>query len=94
MPAAGTERRCVRYTGTVQGVGFRYTAHRLAQTYAVTGYVRNLRDGSVEIVAEGAPAELDRFLAAVATTKARDIEGSEVQRQPPTGEYNAFEIAY
>jgi acylphosphatase len=57
-----TERRRVRYAGRVQGVGFRFTARRLAQGFAVTGYVRNEPDGRVEVVAEGEPETIDAFL--------------------------------
>jgi acylphosphatase len=53
------------FRGRVQGVGFRYTAHRIAADYEVCGYVRNLPDGRVELVAEGEPAEIDRFVNAV-----------------------------
>src|SRR5262245_51276190 len=47
------ERRTVYYTGHVQGVGFRYTARAAAQSCDVVGFVRNLDDGRVQIVAEG-----------------------------------------
>jgi acylphosphatase len=56
------ERRRYVFRGRVQGVGFRATAHRLAQDFDVTGYVRNQPDGSVELVAEGKPAVLDGFV--------------------------------
>lgn len=59
------ERRRVYYSGQVQGVGFRYTTLHLAEGFAVTGYVRNLDDGRVELLVEGEPAELDRFLEAI-----------------------------
>ena len=51
----------VLYSGRVQGVGFRYTVQRLATGFDVTGAVRNLPDGRVELVAEGASDELDAF---------------------------------
>ncbi|MEN9572221.1 MAG: hypothetical protein RL514_76 [Verrucomicrobiota bacterium] len=51
----------VFYSGRVQGVGFRYTVKQVAAGYAVTGTVRNLADGRVELVAEGARDELDAF---------------------------------
>lgn len=51
------------YSGQVQGVGFRYTASRLAQRYEITGYVRNLPDGDVELLVQGRAAEIDQFLA-------------------------------
>jgi len=42
--------KLVRYRGCVQGVGFRYTARRLAEGFPVAGYVRNLSSGEVELV--------------------------------------------
>lgn len=59
------ERRRILYSGRVQGVGFRLTARRLARGFAVAGYVRNLSDGRVELVAEGEPGVLDAFLEVV-----------------------------
>ena len=44
----------ILFSGQVQGVGFRYTAHRTAGRYNVTGFVRNLPDGDVEMLAQGA----------------------------------------
>ncbi|HOY58666.1 MAG TPA: acylphosphatase [Verrucomicrobiota bacterium] len=49
------------YSGHVQGVGFRYSVRSVAQGYEVSGLVRNLLDGRVELVAEGARNELDAF---------------------------------
>lgn len=51
----------VLYSGHVQGVGFRYTAKSVANGFEVTGAVRNLADGRVELIAEGARGELDGF---------------------------------
>ena len=59
------QRRQVLYSGHVQGVGFRYTTRSIARDYEVTGYVRNLPDGSVEVVAEGPVDQLDVFLEQV-----------------------------
>ena len=64
MPTEPRRLKAV-FSGTVQGVGFRAGAQRLAQDYAVTGTVRNLPSGKVELVAEGDEAELQRFLKAV-----------------------------
>jgi acylphosphatase len=54
-------RVLVLYSGRVQGVGFRYTVKQVAAGYAVVGRVRNLPDGRVELVAEGARDELEAF---------------------------------
>jgi acylphosphatase len=58
-------RRLWRFDGRVQGVGFRATTVRLASRYAVSGYVRNLPDGGVEVLAEGTEIELDTFRRAI-----------------------------
>jgi len=55
----------VFYEGRVQGVGFRYTARRVAAGFDVSGYVRNLPDGRVELVASGDREEIDGFLDAM-----------------------------
>jgi acylphosphatase len=90
--ADAAESRRVLYSGRVQGVGFRYTTREVAQSFAITGFVRNLRSGRVELVAEGAPAELDRFLAAVAEKMAGYIKDYAIERGPPSGKLTTFEI--
>lgn len=59
------ERRRVIFSGRVQGVGFRASTSYTARGFDVIGYVRNLPDGTVEVVAEAEAAEIDRFVAAV-----------------------------
>jgi acylphosphatase len=86
------ERRIVFYSGRVHGVGFRYTARQIAQQHAVTGWVRNLPDRRVQLVVEGEPWELDRFLAALAERMCDCIHSAQVSREPATGEWSAFEI--
>ncbi len=88
------ERRTVLYRGLVQGVGFRYTARSIAARFAVAGYVRNLADGRVELVAEGAPAELDRFLAAISEAMGRYIDVTEQVTSPSTEGLRGFEIRF
>lgn len=53
------------YSGRVQGIGFRYAAKTVATGFEVTGVVRNLPDGRVELMAEGSKEELDAFLVAI-----------------------------
>ena len=61
-------KRCrlrIFYSGTVQGVGFRYTTKSVATGFEVTGTVRNLPDGRVDVIAEGARTELEAFRTAI-----------------------------
>ncbi len=72
------KRMQIFFSGNVQGVGFRFTAERLARRFPVTGYVRNLDDGRVEVVAEGEEQTLTDFLTAIRESgmknNIRDIE--------------------
>ena len=58
-------RMTIVYSGHVQGVGFRYTVRSVAMGFEVTGTVRNLPDGRVELVAEGDKTELEAFRRAI-----------------------------
>src|SRR5437764_1074324 len=83
----------IRYTGRVQGVGFRYTAQHLAKDFAVAGYVRNLPSGDVELVAEGAAEQVDAFLTAVSERMAGYIEQTSIHEVEPC-QCKGFHIRY
>lgn len=83
----------VVYSGRVQGVGFRYTAKGLADRYPVTGYVRNLPSGDVELAAEGEAEQVDAFLAAVAGQMASYIRTTAVHEET-LNHYRGFGIRY
>jgi acylphosphatase len=88
-------RAQVFYTGRVQGVGFRYSAREVACGYEVTGYVRNLPDGRVELVAEGEEAEVAAFLDGIrASHLASYIRNEAVHWSPATGQFKGFGITY
>jgi acylphosphatase len=76
------ECRRVYFSGRVQGVGFRFTSQQIARGFDVDGYVRNLPDGRVELVAEGHPAEVDGFLAAIRDVMRAYIRGEAVEPCP------------
>ncbi len=83
------------FTGTVQGVGFRFTAERLARRFKVTGFVRNLDDGSVEVVAEGAEAELVAFLTALRESGMKGyIRDVEAHWSKTDGSFSRFSIEF
>ena len=87
-------RRHVIYRGRVQGVCFRMISHELSHNFQVVGYVRNLPDGTVELEAEGEPAEVDRFLAAIASEFKHNIANADIRALPPGGGEGAFRITY
>ncbi len=88
------ERREVHYRGRVQGVGFRYRTQRIASRLAVAGYVKNLPDGRVLLVAEGEPDELDRLLASVRVELGRYITDVGQSVGPASGQYSGFDIRF
>jgi len=83
-------RRHVYYSGMVQGVGFRYTVTRMAAGRPVTGFVKNLADGRVELVVEGPEHEVLGLVADVAERMQGYIHGRQVLDEPATGEFGGF----
>ena len=88
------ERVTNLYSGRVQGVGFRYAVKTLTTGFEVTGLVRNLPDGRVELIAEGLKAELTAFQQAIRESElGHFIRKEEVAWQAPQGGLRGFEIA-
>ena len=80
-------------TGRVQGVGFRWFTHDTARREGVHGWVRNLADGSVEVIAEGDQPAVDRLEAAVRRgPSSAHVERFDVEELAPTGRPAGFEI--
>ena len=84
----------VFYTGTVQGVGFRYTVRRIAGQLDVTGFVRNLRDGRVQLVVEGLQPEIERLLEMVDDTFGGYVRHQEKQQLMASEEFTSFDIQF
>ena len=82
-------------SGRVQGVGFRYFVIKAAEPLGVTGYVRNLRDGTVEIVAEGNPMELRTLqMDVLAGPRYGHVDRIDSADLEPSGRYTGFNIRY
>jgi acylphosphatase len=81
------------YSGSVQGIGFRYTVKSVATGFEVAGTVRNLPDGRVELTGEGAKGELEAFRQAIRDAGLEHfIRKEEVSWSEATGEFRGFEI--
>ncbi len=93
MTGTNRWRMHVLYSGYVQGVGFRYTARQTARGYAVTGFVRNLPDGRVELIAEGDREELEAFRQGIRDAGlAHFIRHEDVTWSEARGGFSGFEI--
>ena len=91
---AETTARLVHYAGRVQGVGFRVTTASMARRHPVVGWVRNLPDGRVQLLAEGAPEAVKAFLQAVRNYWGEYITTEQGEEQAPTGRFTSFEIVH
>ncbi|MCC6682902.1 MAG: acylphosphatase [Phycisphaeraceae bacterium] len=89
-----TIRINVQFVGRVQGVGFRYTTVNVARGFKVTGYVRNMLDGSVQCVAEGERDEVRRFIDAVNERMSSYIRNADENAAAATGEFDSFDVRY
>ena len=87
------KRMQVFYSGRVQGVGFRYSVRKVANEFEVTGSVRNLTDGRVELVAEGSNDELDAFRQAIRESGLEHfIQQEQVSWGEAKNDFRGFEI--
>jgi len=81
------------YQGRVQGVGFRYRTSQLAQRYPVSGYVKNLADGTVELVVQASEqAVLDQFFDDMMLTFATNVSDVTVEEVTPEPTRQQFTI--
>ena len=82
----------ILFFGNVQGVGFRYTTCSVARGFAVTGFVRNCPNRSVELVVEGESDEVKRFLELLRDRMSGHIEREEIVTEPASGTFVGFGI--
>lgn len=82
----------VIFTGRVQGVGFRYTAHRISGAYRVSGYVKNLPDSTVEMFVQGYSNEVDAMIEDVCEYFSGYIRDAQVSLTAQVSIYKNFSI--
>lgn len=82
----------VYYSGTVQGVGFRYTVRRLAVEQDLSGWVRNLPDGRVELLVVGEQSEIEQMLNRIDGYFEGYVSSRDVDYGSPDQAYDRFMI--
>lgn len=86
--------RHVIFIGRVQGVGFRFTVHRIAHRHQLTGYVRNLPDGTVEMLAQGYAQDIDDCIRDIKEYFGDYLREARIQEIPPDHKYTDFRITF
>jgi len=86
------EQIYIHYSGKVQGVGFRQTTKTWAKELGLTGWVKNLKDGRVEIIAEGDSSKLDQLQRMLKEQFEGYIVKTDVRRQKAQGKFQDFTI--
>jgi len=92
MSQMKTER--VVFSGRVQGVGFRYTVRSLAKRHPVKGYVKNMPDGTVELVMQGALSDIDGLLTDVTHHFRDNITDCDRRTIDSDEEFSHFEVRF
>ena len=88
-------RAHILYSGRVQGVGFRYTAEKIALDLKLVGWVKNLPDNRVELVCEGPPKKIEALVDKIQTSSlGRTITKTVCRWEKPTGEFKDFRIEF
>ena len=87
-------RNRVIFSGRVQGVGFRHATRMQARSYRVYGHVRNLEDGTVELVIEGDRKEVNRFVVSIQERMAGVIKETDITIKVASGEFADFKVLY
>lgn len=84
----------ITFKGRVQGVGFRFTAHGIARRCGITGMVRNLPNGTVEMTAQGHPDDVNDCIRDLQETFNSNIRDTKITDIPYNPRYNDFRISY
>ena len=82
------------YSGMVQGIGFRYTVQRLASDLNLAGWVRNLRDGRVEILVEGHKETIEKLCTKIEEHFEGNILEKKINFHPAEGNFKNFQINF
>ena len=90
---AATARHII-FTGYVQGVGFRFTAHRIANRHGLTGWVKNLTNGNVEMVVQGPLDDIENCLNDIKESFTGYVKETKIEEIPLRPLYKDFRITF
>jgi acylphosphatase len=82
------------FSGRVQGVGFRFTALNVANRYMLKGIVRNLPDGTVEMIAQGPAEDIDSCIEDIKESYVGNVREARVQETCYNPQYEDFKITF
>jgi len=82
------------FVGRVQGVGFRFTAYHIANRHQLTGFVRNVPDGSVEMLVQGQLQDIDDCIEDIKNDFAGYIRETRIDEASPNPKYTDFRITF
>jgi len=88
------KRLRIYFSGRVQGVGFRWTVRDIASSFVIDGYVKNLADGRVELVAEGEKVQVSAFVERINERMSGYIRDVQKEEEQLTGEKSGFDIKF
>jgi len=86
--------RHIIFIGRVQGVGFRFTTLDVANRYKLTGWVRNLPDGTVEMIAQGPEDDISDCLQGIKEAFGGYIRETKIEEIPLISQYKDFKITF
>ena len=84
----------VIFSGRVQGVGFRFTVHRIAGRFQLRGWVKNLPDGNVEMLAQGPEVDVDGCISDIQESFSGYVRNTKITEVPVDPRYSDFKITY
>lgn len=82
------------FVGRVQGVGFRFTAYHIANRHKLTGFVRNLPDGTVEMLAQGKSEQVDDCIREIQDSFTGYVRDTRIEDVAPDPQYGRFNITF
>ncbi len=90
----GETAKHIIFNGRVQGVGFRFTAHNIASRYRLVGWVRNLSDGTVEMVAQGNADDVSDCIRDISEFFSGYVRDSKIEEVPVDPQHTSFKITF